>query len=253
MVKLISALIILVCPVLLLAQTTRGKIEEGIGFYNEEKFDQALNKFQDALLSEPENDRIQYNVAGTLYKKKKYEEALKEYQKVIGTEDLALEQQAYYNIGNTLYQLDKLPESILAYQQALKLNPNDQQAKYNLEYVRRKLKDNKNDQQQQQQQQQQQDQQQQQQDQQQQQQQQQQGDEEQPEEQQEQQQQQPQDQSGEENQEENLGQGGQEPLPDQLSREDAERILDALKNDEKDIQKKKKVEAKGRLRVDKDW
>ena len=169
---------------------------------------------------------------------------MQEYQKVMGSEDLQLEQQTYYNVGNTLYKLGKLPESILACQQALKMNPDDIDTKYNLEYVRRKLKDNKDeqnqDQQNQQQQQQQQDQQNQQQ---------QQGDDEQDQQDQQQQQQQ---QQGDEEQEQQGEQQNQQSS-EQLSKEDAERILDALKNDEKDIQKKRKVKSKGRYRVEKDW
>lgn len=219
----------LLIPGIIAAQSVRNKVKEGNQFYLQQKYDQALNKYQDALLSNPEDKRIQFNVGNTKYQKKKYEEALKDYQKVIGTEDLKLEQQAYFNMGNTLYRLGKLPESILAYQQALKLDPNDMDAKYNLEYVRRKLKQNAQKQQlkpQQQQQQQQQE-----------------G----------QQQQQQQKKSEQKDQQQQPQQQQRQPKENKLSREDAERILDALKNDEKDIQKKRKMPVTGRRVVRKDW
>jgi Ca-activated chloride channel family protein len=222
----VLVLVCLVVPTMVWGESSRKKVKEGNEMYKEKKYDQALTKYQDALLSDPENERIQFNVANTLYWKKKYEEALKEFQKVVGTEELDLEQQSYFNLGNTLYRMGKLPESILAYQQALKLNPNDMDAKYNLEYVRRKLKQNTQKQPQT-------------------------GQQEQKQQESEQQ------KSGEDQEQE----GQQQPQPgdqkqeswDKLSKEEAERILDALKNDEKDIQKKRKMKASGKIKVKKDW
>jgi tetratricopeptide (TPR) repeat protein len=165
-------------------------------------------------------------VANTLYWKKKYEEALKEYQKVVGTEELELEQQSYFNLGNALYRMGKLPESILAYQQALKLNPDDMDAKYNLEYVRRKLKENAQKEPQS-------------------------GQQEQQQQQEGEQQKEGEDQEKKDQQQQS-GDQEQKNL-NKLSKEEAERILDALKNDEKDIQKKRKMKASGKVRVKKDW
>ena len=223
----VVALFIFIIPGLIQAQSTRNRVKEGNKLYSEENYDQALNKFQDALLSDPENEKIQFNVANTRYQKNKYEEALQDYQKVIGTEDLSLEQNAYFNLGNTLYRMQKLPESILAYKQALKLNPDDMDAKYNLEYVRRKIKENADKQQQDQQQQQQ------------------------------QQDQENKDQKDEDQKDEDQQQDQQQQQQaeeeNKLSKEDAERILNALKNDEKDIQKKRKMKTSGKRRVLKDW
>jgi Mg-chelatase subunit ChlI len=111
--------------------------------------------------------------------------------------------------------------AIMAYQKALEIDPEDVDAKFNLELARKMLKEQikpENEEQQEQQQQQQEQQQQEQQEQEQQQQQQQQQDEQQQEEQQQQQQPQPQDDQ-------------------EMSKEDAERILNALRDDEQDIQK----------------
>jgi len=212
------------------AQSARSRVKQGNELFTQQKYDQALNRYQDALLAAPADRRIHYNVADALYKKKKYEEALKSYQKVLGAEDLQLEAKAYYNIGNTLYRLGKLPESILAYQQALKLNPNDMDAKYNLEYVRRKLKENAKKQPQNSQSQQQQ------------------------RRQQSQQQQSQQNQNRKQQQKQQQTQGQQQKGQQRkLTKEEAERILNALKNDEKKIQKKRRMQVRGKVRVDKDW
>ena len=211
------------------AQSSRKRIKEGKQLYTEKKYDQALNRYQDALLSEPQNRRIQFNVANALYQKKKYEEAMQEFQKVVGTKELPLEGQTYFNLGNTLFRLGKLPESILAYQQTLKIDPNDMDAKYNLEYVRRILKQNA---------------------------------EKKPADQEQQSQMKPQpeeNKEGDQNPEDQKQQEEQQPSPqekkdeDKLSKEEAERILNALKNDEKELQKKRKAKVSGKTRVKKDW
>jgi len=223
------------------AQSASKRVKEGNTLYSEKKYDRALNKYQDALLSRPEDGRIQFNVANTLYQKKKFEEALEAYRKVVGTEELPLEAQTYFNMGNTLFRMGKLPESILAYQQALKLDPEDLDAKYNLEYVRRKLKQNAQKQP---------------------------GDSQQ--ESSGDQQPQPQPQPDEEQESEDERQPGdpqageqgdeQEPPADPetgeqkpMTKAEAERVLNALKNDEKDIQKKRKMKASGKVRIKKDW
>jgi tetratricopeptide (TPR) repeat protein len=148
-------LILLALTTLLLADVNQGKIKKGIEAYEKEQWDEALNSFQDALLDDPENPRLLFNVGSVQYQKQKYEEALQSFEKSLLTKDVRLQKSVYYNIGNTYYQLNKYQESIQAYKKALDLDPTDQDAKYNLELVRAKLKEMADKQQQQNQQQQQ--------------------------------------------------------------------------------------------------
>ena len=209
------------------AQAERKKVAEGNQLFLEEKYDEANNKYQDALLENPTSLPIQFNVGNVLYKKNNYESALESFQKVLDTDDPLFQSQTYYNIGNTLYQSGKLPESILAYEQALKLNPDDQDAKYNLEFVRNKLKENAEQQSQDQQQ-----------DQQQQQNEQQEVSEQNKDEQQEEEQQQEQQQAGEQEQE--------------MTKEEAERLLEALQENQEEMQERR-VQGQGSGLVEKDW
>ncbi len=236
----------------LLAQGAgRKQVAEGNKYFAEEKYDEANNKYRDAEVSNPESPIVHFNIGDALYKKRKYEKALEAFQKATQkSDDVQLQAQSYYNLGNTLYRLDKWPESILAYQQALKLNPEDKDAKYNLEYVRAKIKENAQKQPQDQQQQQQQQsgsEQQEQQN---------QDDQQKKEQQQEQQQQdqQLQNQQQNEKQQEQEQKSGQEKKDkEQLSKEDAARLLEALRNQEKEAQKQRQIKAQGRARVEKDW
>lgn len=192
----------------------RPKVKEGNKYYAQGKFDQALNKYQDALIDDPESPEIHFNIGDALYKKKKYQEALKSYQKALIAEDVLLQSKAYYNIGNTLYRLGRLPESILAYKKALEINPNDMDAKYNLEFVRNKLKQNLKRQSMA-------------------------G----------QRQQQIQAKPQAEQQKQRKGQERKQ----EMSKEEAERILDALKRDEEKVQKRRRIKVAGSYKVDKDW
>ena len=153
--KKISLFIILssfLIPMLVFAQSGRKQVLEGNKLYEEQKFDEANNKYRDALVNNPENPIINFNIGNTEFQKKKYEEALKNFEKSLSVDDYLMQSKSYYNMGNTLYRMGKLPESILAYTQALKLNPRDEDSKFNLEFVRAKLKDQaQKDQQQQQQ------------------------------------------------------------------------------------------------------
>lgn len=126
---------------LLFGQGIRSKVEEGNVLYKQEKYEQALARYQDALLDEPLNEAALFNRGNALYKLKKYDESIESYQKVVGSKDLLLSSKALYNIGNVYFQQNKLQESIQSYKKALELNPNDYDIKYNLELARAKLKE----------------------------------------------------------------------------------------------------------------
>ena len=124
------------------AGVSRTKVKKGVEAYKKSSFDNALNNFQDALLDDPENPLLHFNMGDALYKKKKYADALKSFEKALSTRDVKLQEKAYYNIGNVHYQQNEYQKAIEAYKRALDLDPKDKQAKHNLELVRAKLKEN---------------------------------------------------------------------------------------------------------------
>ena len=207
---------------------SRSKVKKGIKSYEKEQYDESLQHFQDALLDAPENPIGHYNVGEALYKNKKYEEALKSYEKSLSTLDVVQKQKTYYNLGNTHYQMNKYQEAIQSYIKALELDPNDLDAKHNLELVRAKLKEMAQKQPQQQQNQQQQ--------------------------QQQQQEGSDQQQPKEGDQDEQEQQQTQQVKEKELSKEEAERILQALQSEEKENQKLRRQKQRGGKRyVEKDW
>ena len=87
------------------------------------------------------NYKSLYNQSASLYRQKKYEDAVKELEKVLENSNVSdkVKAKAYHNLGNSLLQQQKYQESIDAYKKSLKANPKDVDTKYNLEYARKKM------------------------------------------------------------------------------------------------------------------
>ena len=117
------------------------RMQQGSTSYGDSKYEEALKSFVDAQIESPENPQLKYNIANAHYKMRNYEEAIKNYQDVAATaRDISLEETSLYNIGNCLYRQGKLEEAIEFYKKALDLDPDDEDAKYNLEFTREELK-----------------------------------------------------------------------------------------------------------------
>jgi len=124
------------------AETVDSNIQAGIADYRQRNFEQAEINFRRAQKKQPDNPKLNYNLANSHYKNGKYQEALKSYAHT--TENDAppeLKKNSLYNSGNALYRMGKLEESILAYKKVLELNSGDMDAKFNLEFVREKLRE----------------------------------------------------------------------------------------------------------------
>lgn len=238
--------------VLILAGSAAGeglfdKVKKGNQAMAGGDYRKALEYYHDAETDLPESPELEYNMAGALHYDGGYEEAVDKYQRALNTTDINTEAQAHYNLGNTLFRMQDYQKAIQSYQQALEINPDDMDAKFNLELARRKLKEQMEQQEedpqqkQEQQEEQQQDQEQQQQ-----------------EEQEKEDQEKEQDQQQQQDQEQDQQDQQQEPQPqpqdeDEMSEEDAERILNALRDDEKEIQKKLKRRQVAGDYAGKDW
>lgn len=117
-----------------------GKAIDGETAYKNGKYADALQKLLDAEIDDPKNYDLKYNLAASYYKMGDYQNAEKIFQDVIvnGAETAA--QKSWYNLGNTYYRQGKLQEAVAAYQKAIDLDPKDEDAKANLEFVREEIK-----------------------------------------------------------------------------------------------------------------
>lgn len=226
------------------AQNDRKLIREGNELYKQNKYSEAEIKYRKSLEENDKNSKAGYNLGASLYRQGNFEKAAEEFNSFIGKDnDKKKVAKAFHNLGNSLLQEKKYAESIEAYKQALKNNPSDKDTKYNLSYAlqmmkqeqqqQQKNKDNKQDGNQDKKDQQNQDKQDQNKD-------------------------NNKDQQNQEQQQEQKKQGQQQeqaaqPKEQKLSKEDAERILQALQNEEQDLQKKLKRLKPSGVKTEKNW
>ena len=148
-VKEVSFILIFMClSISSFSQNAKSSIIKGNKAYKENDYNVAENAYRDALTKSADNVTANYNLGNALYKTDKTEEAVKSYDNAISkTNDNSIKQRAFYNKGVAYQKAKKLPECITAYKNALILNPNDEDARQNLQ---RALKQQQQQQQQQQ-------------------------------------------------------------------------------------------------------
>ena len=116
-------------------------VQRGNKLYQDGKFDEALKTYVDGQIEHAADPNLKYNIASSHYKTKNFEEAAKGYLDVAATaKDVKLQEKALYGGGNALFRQGKLEEAIEYYKKALEIDPNDQDAKHNLEFAREELK-----------------------------------------------------------------------------------------------------------------
>jgi Ca-activated chloride channel homolog len=129
------------------AQSVRSLNNDGVKQYREKKFADAEINFRKGLDKAPDNFTTNFNLGDAYYKQQKYDDALKTYQVALSQAKTKGEKaKVYHNIGNALLKSKQIKESIEAYQNSLKINPNDEDTKYNLSYALNMLKNQKNQQ-----------------------------------------------------------------------------------------------------------
>jgi len=209
-----------------LGQVEKKQIREGNKLYNNKKYRESEVSYLKAMKKDPKSFKAAFNLGDALYKQEKYEEASKQFTEVTAKSgDKTNSAKVFHNLGNSYLLQNKIDESINSYKNALRNNPTDMDTKYNLSYAQMMKKKQQQQQQKDQQNQQKQDQQKQ------------------------QQQQQKQDQKKDEQKQQ------QQQNDQQISKDDADRMLQALQDDEKNTQDKvKKMQAQSKNKnIEKDW
>ena len=241
-----AIILILACTAGLQAQNERKAIRQGVKAYEQGDFSEAEVQFRKAGDLDESSFEADFNTGAALFEQDKYQETVQQYESLVQqSSDPGKLSKVWHNMGNGLLEAAQYQASIEAYKNSLRLNPDDPDTKYNLAYARKKLQE------QQQQQQQNQDQQDQQQNQDQQQEQDQQA---QNQDQQKQEEEQQQDQQAQNQDQEQEG-GEQQAKPLELSKEDAERMLSAIQQQEKDVKSKvdKQKAVAAKVKTEKDW
>jgi tetratricopeptide (TPR) repeat protein len=213
-------------------QSVRSLVNGGNDLYHDQKFTDAEVNYRKALEKEPGLVQGHFNLGNALAKQGKAEDAIREYQNALGgATQRDTRAYAHYNIGNSFLQGQKFQEAVNSYVESLKLNPRDDEAKYNLSYALERLKQKQQQQQQPKNQQ----------------------DKNKQQDQQKKQQQDQQQQQQQQKQQQDQRQSAAQKQQKTMSKEEAARILDVLKNSERDVQKRLRARQAVRPKTDKDW
>ncbi len=122
------------------SQSIQKEIIKGNDAYKKKQYNEAAGAYQKALKKSPDATAY-YNLGNALYKTDKLDDALKSYDNTVqNSKSYSLKENAYYNGGVVLQKQNKLPECIKAYKNALKIDPNDEEARQNLERAMQQLK-----------------------------------------------------------------------------------------------------------------
>lgn len=209
------------------SQKEKKYIREGNKHFGQEEYENSEVSYRKALEEESNSFNALFNLGDAIYKQEKYEDAAGEFNGVaqMNTDNIN-RAKTFHNLGNSLLKANRLEESIEAFKNALRNNPDDLETKYNLAYAQDLLKQQQQDQEQKQ-----------------------------KDQNQDQDKEQQQDRQEQKQEQQDKNEQQQQPKPDQISKEDARRLLEALANDEKNIQEKiKKAKAKQqKVRTTKEW
>ena len=136
------------------ASSAAGIVEKGNRLYQDQKYEDALQHYDQALAKQPDSAIINFDAGAAQYKTKEYQKANSSFEKSLIVEDKALEARANYNLGNSKYMLGLSKENIDLsaavqllegalnnYKRTQELTPKDEDVKVNYKIVEEKLKE----------------------------------------------------------------------------------------------------------------
>ena len=150
--KVEALAVAVILSLLLLPSVGKASPANALKDYSSGNFTNALTEYE-RLLNEqsaklkPEDPRLHFNAGTAAYRATNYSVAIQHFNAVLTAKDIKLQQSAYYNLGNTHFRLgnqaedlDKLEEAwneaIKQYEHAVALDKMDENAAFNLEFVK---------------------------------------------------------------------------------------------------------------------
>jgi Ca-activated chloride channel family protein len=128
---------------------------EAARLYAAGKFDDAAAKYREALVDDPDSPLLHFNLGAAAYREKKFDDAVAAYGQVPASDANPSETAgAAYNAGNAKYRLgaeleaskpqealQRWAEALVAYRRAMGADPADEDAKFNHEFVEKRIAD----------------------------------------------------------------------------------------------------------------
>lgn len=123
------------------AQEERSLTRDGNKLFTKGKYPDAEAAYKKALEKKNNFPEAVFNLGDAIYKQKRYDDAIAQFELAAKTfKDPKQKAQAYHNLGNAQLDKEEYEKAVDAYKQALKLNPEDRDTRYNLAYANAKLR-----------------------------------------------------------------------------------------------------------------
>ena len=221
----ITLLFLLVASSAFAQKTERDYLRSGNKLYNDSLFIKAEVDYRKALEINPKSTDAMFNLGNSLLMQQKAKEAMEQFESASKVEkDKDKLAQIYHNMGVILQSSKQYPQCIEAYKESLRNNPKDDETRYNLALAQKLLKDQQQNQDQNQ------------------------------DKNQDQKDQNKNQQEQDKKDQQNQNQQQQQQNKDEMSKENAQQLLNAVMQDEKNVQDKvkKQLQIQGK-KLDKDW
>lgn len=118
----------------------REKVAEGNSYFLQEKYDLAKAAYAKALQINPSYFKANFNIAAVYAEQQDFQKAATHYNKVYNSNaEPQVRAAAMHNLGNAYFVQEQYAEAMKAYKQSLKLNPADNQTRYNYALAKKLL------------------------------------------------------------------------------------------------------------------
>jgi Ca-activated chloride channel family protein len=111
----------------------------GNSLYEQERYVDAVNAYQAAQVVAPDAPESYYNAASALANTGRLGSAVEALEQALKTADEELTTKAYYNLGNVYFDMAQYDKAIESYRKVLLRRPDDEDARYNYELALSRL------------------------------------------------------------------------------------------------------------------
>jgi Ca-activated chloride channel family protein len=115
--------------------SVRSRNLEANRLYEDGRFEEALSAYQSLQAERPDLPELSYNAGNTLHRLQRFDRAIAETQRALPPTTIELGAATYFALGNHYFAQQDLENAFESYKSALLLDPDDGDAKWNLELV----------------------------------------------------------------------------------------------------------------------
>lgn len=137
------AFLTLFLPSITLAESAKSLAREGNDLFRQGKFEEAKAKYEKAAEKSPKDRKIRYNLGVAQYKNGEFDKSIETFDNI---DDRKLAVKTEFNKANAQYKQQNTEEAVKCWKKVLRLDPSNEDAKFNLQKIIQDKQKNQNDQ-----------------------------------------------------------------------------------------------------------